>query len=80
VIDAVNEIYFTGHSLGGAFSVVAADRIREEKPDVAAKVFGGYTIGGARGIGSKQHARWADEHAASRAIIAMLMKVCLPTR
>jgi triacylglycerol lipase len=45
VIDAANEIYFTGHSLGGALSVVAVDRIRQEKPGAIAMVRGVYTIG-----------------------------------
>lgn len=56
IVDAT-EIYLTGHSLGGAFSVVAADRARrEQQPGVTAKILGVYTIGMPR-VGTEEFAQ-----------------------
>jgi hypothetical protein len=56
LIDAASEIYFCGHSLGGALAVAAADRLCRDTPEAAVKIRGVYTMGMPR-VGTEQFAR-----------------------
>jgi predicted lipase len=60
-IAAAASLYFAGHSLGGALSVVAAARLCREMPEAAAKLRAVYTLGMPRvftgcGAGLRQRA------------------------
>lgn len=56
LIDAAAEIYFCGHSLGGALAVAAARRLCSEMPNAAVKIRGVYTMGMPR-VGTEPFAR-----------------------
>jgi hypothetical protein len=53
LIDGATEIYFCGHSLGGALCAAAAHRLCREKPEAAVKIRGVYTMGMPR-VGTDQ--------------------------
>lgn len=56
VVDAADEIYLCGHSLGGALAVSIAHRLCRSKPEAAAKIRGVYTMGMPR-IGTESFAQ-----------------------